>query len=57
MYTIKEYSRQYDSCLLQFLERCLPQSGRSLELDGRHKMYAILMKFLNAFGVCLMRTI
>ena len=45
MYTIKEYSRQYDSCLLQFLERCLPQSGRSLELDGRHKMYAILMKF------------
>ena len=39
MFSIKKYSRQYNHCLLQFLEKCLPQSGRSLELTGRHKIY------------------
>lgn len=49
MYTIKEYSRQYDNCLFQFWEKCLPQSGRSLELDGRHKMYCNIDEFFEYF--------
>ena len=49
MYTIKEYSRQYDNCLFQFLKKCLPQSGRSLELDGRHKMYCNIDEFFEFF--------
>jgi len=54
MFTIKEYNRQDKNCLLQFLEKCLPQSGRSLELTGRHKMYCNIDEFfLNFFGVCL----
>ncbi len=39
MFIIKGYNRRYNKCLLHFLEKCLPQSGRSLELTGRHKMY------------------
>lgn len=39
MFTIKKYHRQYEELLIQFLEVCLPQSGRRLELNGHHKMY------------------
>lgn len=49
MFTIKEYHRQYYHCLLQFLERCLPQSGRNLELNGRHKMYCNIDEFFEYF--------
>ena len=49
MFTIKEYSRQYNNCLLQFLERCLPQSGRNLELNGRHQMYCNINEFFEYF--------
>lgn len=49
MFTIKEYNRQYNNCLLHFLEKCLPQSGRSLELNGRHKMYNSIEEFFENF--------
>ncbi len=49
MFTIKEYNKQYHNCLLQFLEKCLPQSGRSLELTGRHKMYCNIDEFFEYF--------
>lgn len=39
MFTIQKYDRKYHKQLLQFMEICLPQSGRSLELNGRHKMF------------------
>lgn len=49
MFTIMEYNKQYHNCLLQFLEKCLPQSGRSLELTGRHKMYCNIDEYFEYF--------
>lgn len=36
---IKEYNEAYYEQVIQFLRRCMPESGRCLELDGRHKIY------------------
>lgn len=49
MFTIKEYNRQYENYLLQFWEKCLPQSGRRLELNGRHQMYCNINEFFEYF--------
>lgn len=49
MFTIREYNRQYENYLLPFLERCLPQSGRRLELNGRHQMYCNIDDFFEYF--------
>lgn len=34
---------------LQFLEICLPQSGRCFELNGRHKMYNDVSEYFEHF--------
>ncbi len=39
MFMIRKYEAQYQNRLFQFLEICLPQSGREFEPNGRHKMY------------------
>ena len=39
MFMIRKYEAQYQNRLFQDLEICLPQSGRKLEPNGRHKMY------------------
>lgn len=49
MFTIQKYTRQYNNCLLQFLEKCLPQSGRCLELSGRHSIYCNIDNFFEYF--------
>ena len=49
MFSIKKYNKQYDNCLFQFLEICLPQSGRSLELAERHKMYYSIDEYFEGF--------
>lgn len=49
MFIIKKYQKQYNDYLLQFLKVCLPQSGRNLELDGRHKMYDNIERFFEYF--------
>lgn len=49
MFTIQKYTRQYNNCLLQFLEKCLPQSGRCLELNGRHSIYCNIDDFFEYF--------
>ena len=38
-FTIQKYQKTDRNGLLHFLQKCLPESGRTLELDGRHKMY------------------
>ncbi len=43
------YQKQYHDNLLHFLEVCLPQSGRRLDLNGRHKMYHEIEKYFMAF--------
>ncbi len=37
--TIKEYLVGYKERLIPFLEKCLPESGRDLDLNGRHSFY------------------
>lgn len=49
MVIIKNYKKQYHDDLLQFLEVCLPQSGRRFELDGRHKMYDKIEEYFEVF--------
>ena len=39
MFTIQSYDIKCQNYLVGFLQECLPQSGRKLELTGRHKMY------------------
>lgn len=33
------YHKMYEPLLLDFLEKCLPESGRALDIDGRHSFY------------------
>lgn len=49
MFIIQKYEKQYHDYLIQFLETCLPQSGRTLELHGRHKMYHTLEEYFEYF--------
>ena len=49
MVIIKNYKKQHHDDLLQFLEVCLPQSGRRFELDGRHKMYDKIEEYFEVF--------
>ena len=34
-----EYDQKLESRLFAFLEKCLPESGRALDLNGRHSFY------------------
>ena len=33
------YHKSYEPLLFEFLEKCLPESGRALDLNGRHSFY------------------
>ena len=49
MIYIREYHRKDKDGLFRFLEKCLPQSGRILELDGRHNMYCKMEEYFDQF--------
>lgn len=53
MFEIQKYKKEYDDSLLIFLRTCLPESGRRLELHGRHKMYGNIEAFFEDFW-CLL---
>ena len=36
---ILEYQKEYEPFLISFLERCLPESHRCLDINGRHSYY------------------
>ncbi len=40
MFSIHNYEEKFYSCLIQFLQECLPQSERKLELNGCHQIYS-----------------
>lgn len=46
---IREYSKKYENSLIDFLQQCLPESGRILELNGRHKFYQEIDDYFAAF--------
>ncbi len=39
MYIVKQYNQECQSTLMDFLQKCLPESGRKFDLDGKHKIY------------------
>ena len=38
-FEIIEYQKEYEPQLISFLERCLPESHRCLDINGRHSYY------------------
>ncbi|HOC34952.1 MAG TPA: GNAT family N-acetyltransferase [Ruminococcus flavefaciens] len=38
-FIITEYDQKLEFRLFAFLEKCLPESGRALDLNGRHSFY------------------
>lgn len=49
MLNLKEYNKTYHDSLIGFLHKCLPESGRTLDIDGRHKMYKDLNRYFDCF--------
>ena len=49
MLMIKKFDKDYNDKLILFLQECFPQSGRKLELDGRHRMYSNIDAFFENF--------
>lgn len=48
-FKIVKYNKEYSDQIIHFLEVCLPQSGRYLELDGRHDMYRKIETYFEHF--------
>ena len=47
----KKYSKEYEKATIAFLEACLPESGRELDLNGRHSFYLDIPQYFCAFWV------
>ena len=48
-FIITEYDQKLESRLFAFLEKCLPESGRALDLDGRHSFYKDIHGYFDVF--------
>lgn len=46
---IVEYKAEFYNKLISFLEKCLPESGRQLDINGRHKAYSDVEKYYTKF--------
>ncbi|MBQ6797248.1 MAG: GNAT family N-acetyltransferase [Clostridia bacterium] len=44
-----KYRKEYEPELIDFLAQCLPQSGRALDIDGRHSFYRDIENIFIAF--------
>lgn len=44
-----EYNKIYEPLLIDFLEQCLPESGRALDINGRHSFYKDIENCFKAF--------
>ena len=49
MLNLNEYNKTYHDSLIGFLYKCLPESGRTLDIDGRHKMYKDINRYFDCF--------
>lgn len=43
------YEKNFEKQLVSFLEKCLPQSGRALDINGRHSYYKDIEGSFKAF--------
>lgn len=46
---IEVYNKEYENMLIDFLQRCLPESGRELDINGCHAFYQDIEKYFVAF--------
>ena len=44
-----KYNKLYKPLLMDFLEQCLPESGRTLDINGRHSSYNDIENCFKAF--------
>ena len=44
-----EYRKEFEPLLLEFLEQCLPESGRALDINSRHSFYLDIENCFKAF--------
>ncbi len=62
MYTVKQYTPKLKNDIINFLEKVLPESGRKLDLDGRHNFLMHIPDVYDKFwclydGECLIGTV
>ena len=43
-FIITEYDKTLESRLFAFLEKCMPESGRSLDLNGREPVFETVLR-------------
>lgn len=43
------YQKKYEPFLIRFLEQCLPESGKTLDINGRHSLYKDIDNYFRAF--------
>lgn len=43
------FNKRYEPFLIEFLEKCLPESGRALDINGRHSFYKNIENCFKAF--------
>jgi len=48
-FEILKFQKDYEESLIEFLERCLPESGRALDINGRHGFYKDIENCFKAF--------
>lgn len=46
---IEVYNIKYENMLIDFLQQCLPESGRALDINGRHEFYRDIENCFVAF--------
>ena len=44
-----KYQKDFEPLLFDFLEKCLPESGRALDISGRHSFYKDIENCFKAF--------
>ncbi|MBO7395095.1 MAG: GNAT family N-acetyltransferase [Ruminococcus sp.] len=48
-FDIIEYQKEYEPLLISFLEKCLPESHRCLDINGRHSYYLNIAEHFAGF--------
>lgn len=49
MYEVKEFQSKWQTDVIVFLTNVLPESGRTLELEGRHKLFNNILEHFEKF--------
>lgn len=57
MYTIRQYTNELQNDIINFWENVLPESGRKLDLDGRHNFLCIFRMYMRNFGAYTMENV